>query len=245
VRLPRRVLVLAVLLGGLVLLGALVVTTASGPVDYVSGSAGSGTFRQATRPDTPQTAVLPSFLHDAPDLPLELPGWMSRLLQVLLCAAGLLAAYLLFWLARYAIGLIPRRTRRPDPPKTVPSAVLPEVPEALTGAGADRRRALLTGGEPRNAVVACWVDLEESAAESGLEREPWETPGEYVARVLATWSVDAAALADLAELYREARFSAHPVDEAARGRALTDLDRVHAGLALAAAEPAAASGATP
>ncbi len=79
-----------------------------------------------------------------------------------------------------------------------------------------------------------WVDLEESAAASRLARRPAETPLEYVARVLATWDVDIAALAELANLYREARFSSHPMGSRERERALRALDQVHQDLDAAA-----------
>ena len=43
-------------------------------------------------------------------------------------------------------------------------------------------------------------------------------------------AADSHAVAELAVLYREARFSTHALDEATRARALADLDAIHAGL---------------
>jgi hypothetical protein len=49
-------------------------------------------------------------------------------------------------------------------------------------------------------------------------------------RVLATHHVDPVAIARLAALYREARFSDHPMGEDARRAAIDALDDVHDGL---------------
>ena len=54
---------------------------------------------------------------------------------------------------------------------------------------------------------------------AGLARQDSD-PADYVGDVLARWEVDPAALTELAELYREARFSTHPMTDAHRDRAL-------------------------
>ena len=105
----------------------------------------------------------------------------------------------------------------------------PPVPEELLD-GAKKRLELLEAGEPRNAIVAAWLDLEGAAGETGLPRERAETSTEYTARVIGTWKVDSARLGDLAALYREARFSVHPLDESHRRRAIDDLAVLHADL---------------
>jgi hypothetical protein len=74
-------------------------------------------------------------------------------------------------------------------------------------------------GSPKNAIVACWMHLERGVAASGLERLPAETSLEYVARVVATSSVRPEPIGELADLYREARFSRHDMSEADRMRA--------------------------
>ncbi|MFC7403673.1 DUF4129 domain-containing protein [Georgenia alba] len=93
-----------------------------------------------------------------------------------------------------------------------------------TGTDAQRRAA---AGDPRNAIVACWVALEDAAEGAGLTRDPAETADEFTARVLAHWQVDAATIAELADLYRTARFSRQPVAEADRARAVAALERIH------------------
>ncbi len=52
-------------------------------------------------------------------------------------------------------------------------------------AAVDAGLADLDDGDPRAAVIACWVRLEEAAAAAGTPREPGDTPGELVLRLLA------------------------------------------------------------
>jgi hypothetical protein len=92
------------------------------------------------------------------------------------------------------------------------------------------RLSALRRGTPRNAIVACWCELEDDVAAAGIQRSAAETTAEYTERVLAGASVDAAAVVALADAYREARFSSHPLDDLARERAVSALRRVHASL---------------
>jgi hypothetical protein len=78
--------------------------------------------------------------------------------------------------------------------------------------------------------VAAWLNLETSAAATGLPRDLAETSTEYTERVLATWDVHRTRIDDLAALYREARFSRHPLGEDHRRRAIADLHVLHADL---------------
>lgn len=94
----------------------------------------------------------------------------------------------------------------------------------------DDRLDRLRTGDPRNAIVACWSQLEDDAAAAGLGRMPSETSMEYTQRVLSAAAVDVEAIEELAELYREARFSDHPVDDDRRARAVAALRRLHGSL---------------
>jgi len=126
--------------------------------------------------------------------------------------------------------------------------------------GAGRRRAGLPGGEavagrpsdeeviaaldagladlsdvdrdPRRAVIACWLRLEEAAAAAGMPRQVGDTPTDLVLRLLGGGghAVSADVLAGFAELYRAARYSTHTVDEAMRRQAVTALHRLRAEL---------------
>ncbi|GAA5160698.1 hypothetical protein GCM10011366_07780 [Ornithinimicrobium tianjinense] len=102
---------------------------------------------------------------------------------------------------------------------------------ALLEATSDEVRwQALAEGDPRNGVVACWVALEQAVQRAGLHQDRAETAAELTARVLARYDVDATAITDLSEAYREARFSRHPVTETQRERAVTALERIHTDL---------------
>jgi hypothetical protein len=159
-------------------------------------------------------------------------GWdafvvFDLLMQVLI---ALFVLALLFGLAMLVQSLL---ERRPHLEFSIEDFLVPPVPEELLRS-ADARMALLEAGEPRNAIVAAWVDLEAAAAASGLPRHPAETSTEYTTRVISTWSVDRERLDDLGWLYREARFSLHPLGEEQRRRAIEDLQVLHEDLVRAA-----------
>lgn len=89
------------------------------------------------------------------------------------------------------------------------------------------RASALTEGEPRNVVVRCWVALEDAADASGLPRDTSETAAEFTRRFLGVWDVDEALTQELAELYREARFSRHPVSREVGDRAVELVGSIH------------------
>ena len=111
-----------------------------------------------------------------------------------------------------------------DPAAAVRSAI---------GADAAEQRALLAEqGEPRNAIVACWHRFELQAIAAGVERHPWQTTAEFVLGALDLAGADSGAVLRLADLYREARFSDHPVTDEHRRAALDALDAVHGSMRL-------------
>jgi Domain of unknown function (DUF4129) len=99
------------------------------------------------------------------------------------------------------------------------------VPDQLRRA-ARRQLALLEEGPPRNAIIACWLELEAAVVGCGFVRDPAETPTEFTARVLSTYGVDPRAIKTLARLYLEARFSEHPLTTLHRRAALAALRRL-------------------
>ena len=112
---------------------------------------------------------------------------------------------------------------------------LDPLPDAEAGREAMRRDrelydAALAGSDVRNGIVACWVLLEETAAEVGVPRLPAETATELVVRFLHTLDVDPRPVATLAKLYHEARFSTHELPADARTRAEQALADIHADL---------------
>lgn len=147
--------------------------------------------------------------------PVDL-GWLLNGLLLLLLV-GLIVS-VVWWLSRRDWT---RRERA-----RVAFAPLPEVaPEELLEA-ADEFDTLITRGSARNAIVACWVRLEEAIEQAGLVRDPAATPAETTARVLRSYDVDTAAIEALAALYREARFSVHDMGETHRQQAQAALTEI-------------------
>ena len=146
---------------------------------------------------------------------------------------------LLFYVAVILAGLLIilrallARERRERAPEEEPDD---ELVALLDASGEQVRYRALTEGDPRNAVVACWVALEDAVDRSGLVTDPSETAAELTTRVLGRWQVDPSAIVDLSEAYREARFSRHPVTEAQRRSAVDALRRIHEDLRRVRAE---------
>ncbi|MCU1537057.1 MAG: hypothetical protein JWP82_1408 [Humibacillus sp.] len=218
---------------GAVVMAGLVVASLSPPVTLLGrGSLGDAappvpvipTFPPTDTPSTTKTAT-------AAMPPAEPSPLLIALVQVVVVITALVVLVVL-------VQLVARLWRRPH--ITVhddPSFEIPDVPEELLCSSA-RRVDLLRTGSPRNAIVAAWLDLETSAGATGLPRSPAETSTEYTERVIGVWEVDRDRLADLAALYREARFSVHPLEESHRDRALADLETLHADLARVASSRA-------
>jgi hypothetical protein len=227
---------------GTVLLVTLLVTWAAslGP-DRVLAGDGPATHH-ATPSPTPTTTATPSGglppLRDV--VPPPPPGThpvADALVAVLfvLLVAGVLVALVL--LGRHLWSRWRLRRRPPPAPEEVgfdPLTAPRRVAEEMTRGAAAQRR-LLEQGSPRNAIVACWRRFEEQAADAGVRRRPWETSAEFTLRVLDLVDADASAVTRLAALFREARFSDHPLGEPQRAEAIAALDAIHAHLGAAGA----------
>jgi Domain of unknown function (DUF4129) len=87
-----------------------------------------------------------------------------------------------------------------------------------------------TDRDPRRAVIACWVRLEQAAAAAGTPRHPGDSPTDLVGRLLNEQQVDARVLAALLEVYRQARYATHTVDNQMRQQARSALERLRADL---------------
>ena len=154
-------------------------------------------------------------------------NWVNVFLQVLGVLVIVFAMAVAIWIVR--TGTWARLNRRGVRQRSVRSVTaLPEVPERELAVDVEAARFALAGGNPRNAIVACWMQLERDAAAAALPRDAAETSAEYVERVVAASSVDPAPIRELATLYREARFSRHELSDDHRSRALAALNRVAA-----------------
>jgi hypothetical protein len=114
----------------------------------------------------------------------------------------------------------------------------PEIPaqrgdevEMLAAVEAGLAELSDTDADPRRAVIACWVRLERAAAAAGTPRAPGDSPTDLVARLLGAHQVSRPVLSALARVYREARFTTHPIDQRMRQTAVDALSQVRAELA--------------
>ena len=107
------------------------------------------------------------------------------------------------------------------------------VVEQVVG-DADEQEALLRDGDARNAIVATWHRFEVQGERAGVPRHASETSSEYALRILDLADADTVPVSRLAELYREARFSDHPITEEHRSEALTALAAIRRSLGVRA-----------
>jgi Domain of unknown function (DUF4129) len=165
----------------------------------------------------------------------EPPRWLGAIafaLEILTVAVVLFLAGRLLRRLRQAWLARPRR-RRPPRPEDVDFEVLDsaaQVTEVMSDDAEEQRTLLAIGGEPRNAIVECWDRFEQQAVRAGVERQPWQTTAEFVLGMLDLVGADRGAVARLADLYREARFSDHPLTDVHRSEALDALDVIHRSL---------------
>jgi hypothetical protein len=156
-----------------------------------------------------------------------IPGWVGTAALVVLSIAGAALIALVVWaLVRDQMRRRARRTGRRAPVET-PGRTADELVAALD-AGLEELSD--TDRDPRRAVIACWVRLEQAAAAAGTRRHPGDSPTDLVGRLLAEQRVDARVLAALLAVYREARYATHTVDDQMRAQARSALERLRADL---------------
>jgi hypothetical protein len=222
----RSLLTVAVLVCGFVILAW--VTTSGSPLRW-----------GALRPDIPPRA-LPTRLHCPRQTVLtaahrcrpvdrsrsigwDVIAWLMQWTGMVALVFIAVALVILLWRSR------PQRRQRevddPDPDMIF----LPEVADVVMD-DAEAQLQALRHGTPRNAIVACWMRLEQSIEAAGLPVRPSDTSEELVVRALSRYALDPRDIRGLAALYREARFSRHEITEAMRESAFGALSRLHKGL---------------
>jgi hypothetical protein len=197
-------------------------------VAFVTATSGLHVRELARAPRTPR--AMPQTLPAQPTAtplagptatPGPVPAVVTSLLPVLVVLACLGAIALLVMLAvrivRHSARL--RRDRFPagEAMPATPGRSGPTVLDAAVTAGLVE---LADDSDPRGAVINAWVRLERAAEQLGAIRAPADTPADLATRLLSEHAVPADVLARLAGLYRAARYSPHPVDDAMRVEAL-------------------------
>ncbi len=163
-----------------------------------------------------------------PQVARELPDWLGTAALVVVAVIGVVVVGLaIFALLRDRATRRARRSgrrtgQRRDQPRTAEELV------AALDAGLEELSD--TDRDPRRAVIACWVRLEQAAAAAGTARHPGDSPTDLVGRLLNEQRVDAQVLAALLEVYRQARYATHTVDDQMRRQARSALERLRADL---------------
>lgn len=209
-------------------LGLAVVASRSGP-PFVTKPAPSSTI-ETIAPLPAQTT--------APDGPAGNPQAAASSIHRIAGLYVLIGAGLMF-LALAAVPLMmpqrPRVRRRPGrglgrTASTLPPVGPPRVKASVLAGAVEVALAALERGPVGDAIVACWVGLEDAAADAGTERLPSETSAELTERVLTEHRVTARTLHRLGELYREARYSRHALGDDVRDDARALFEQVLAEL---------------
>jgi hypothetical protein len=167
-------------------------------------------------------------------LPSVVPGWLTVALAVLV---GVLIAVVVGLLIWYVVrDTIQARGRPIDVDAGAPAR---PVSRTDVVAALDAGLAELSGvdSDARQAVIACWVRLEEAAAAAGTVRRVTDTATDLVLRLLEEHRVSRPVLDRFAAVYRLARYSTGPVDESMRTTAVTALSHLRAELAADTAVP--------
>ena len=226
---PRRAAVtsVAAVVGAVCLLLVVALWAASiGPDRALKGPG----LARITKVDTPTTSAVPSASsnNDVQRI-IDHPGRPNPLLKVIAAVVEILLALALLWLLVQLGRRLRRawreRVRAPARPQHVDFEVLEEPAPSRERVEQETSAALddLDEGEPRNAIVAAWSRFEASADEVGFGRRPWETSSEFVLRMLTVVRADRGAVMRLESLYREARYSSHPMGDEARQAARSAL----------------------
>jgi hypothetical protein len=164
----------------------------------------------------------------------HLPGWVDAAVVGLCLAFVVVVVGMLVWyLFRdgFRVRSAPLVAAGPPPTEPPIDTRTDDVVAALD-AGLDRLSDQDT--DPRRAVIACWVRLEEAAAAAGTARHPGDTSTDLVARLLSAHQVSRPVLDDFAAVYREARYATHVVDEQMRAAAVRSLGHLRAELTVRA-----------
>ncbi|MFG3213002.1 DUF4129 domain-containing protein [Streptomyces tendae] len=125
-----------------------------------------------------------------------------------------------------------RRLRRfglrvPQRPGLAGTAAQDDDARLLLSAVHSGRRALAgTGDDARAAVIACYAAMEDALAASGVPRHASDSPADLLSRAAGAGFAPGSAAPRLTALFREARYSSHPMDASHRAAAADALEEI-------------------
>lgn len=210
---------------GLLFVTSLAATRSAPQLDRITPRA-TATPTQA--PLLPPTArPTPSSTTETPvEAARGLPDWVGTATTVILVILVVVMVVVLSWALIRDAG----RRRRNRTGRLAPRRAGQTAEDLVAALDAGLEELSDTDRDPRRAVIACWVRLEQAAAAAGTPRHPGDSPTDLVGRLLAEQRVDATVLAALMEVYREARYATHAVDDHMRQQARYALERLRADL---------------
>jgi Domain of unknown function (DUF4129) len=133
-----------------------------------------------------------------------------------------------------ALAVLSRRRRRAGaPPRDRAGRGRARLASALAAAS----DALTAGGEPRAAIIACYLAMERGFADAGSAPAAADTPAEVLTRATDAGLVRSGSAEALAGLFRRARYSSQPMTSADSAAAGTALARMRADLSATASTP--------
>ena len=157
---------------------------------------------------------------------LHVPGWLwSAIGQLLL--AGLVVLIIVL-----VIRLVPGFRIADRPPEESSSPLTGSDGRLRKQASRTVQQALagLRRGDREQAIINCWLRLQELVSAVGYRPAESQTSSELAASWQRVLPFSRPALEELAELYREARFSSHRMSAESLDRATAALNRLHADL---------------
>ncbi|MYR43295.1 DUF4129 domain-containing protein [Streptomyces sp. SID5910] len=131
--------------------------------------------------------------------------------------------------------VVVRRLRRVGltvPPRPGPLDLPADDEDArlLLSAVRSARRALADAGDARAAVIACYAAMEDALAASGVRRHASDSPADLLTRAATAGLAPNPAAPRLTALFREARYSTHPMGAPHREAAAEALEDIAAHL---------------
>lgn len=160
------------------------------------------------------------------------PGPVSDAATVGVLVFTLVVLAGLTWLAVRVIRKIARKVQDVRLPIPMEETVDAQIREALRDASQQAAQSIeaVPSGDATDAVVACWVLLEQTAERVGSPRASAATPTEFTVALLRGHDADPRAVGTLLDLYHQARFGTSPLPESASGSAAEALRRIAASL---------------
>jgi hypothetical protein len=113
-------------------------------------------------------------------------------------------------------------------------AAVPSEAPAVVAVIDDLLDELERSADPRHVVIGAYARMEQALAREGLARRRFEAPHEYLRRALGHLQVGSESVARLTDLFTEARFSPHEIDETMAAEARAALTSVRHELGVSA-----------